>query len=165
MWFAWVIFIAIFGIAECKGVLWASIDAGAKEEPRAARIYQAAGEKVAPPRERLHTCQTGIAPVRGSHLYLIALCIFFSFFSVVWSQCCSSLCLFFFHQREALLLWCEVQLWAPEVILTCLAALRKTLHPPFSQLLPAQRLSISEKARPAVPHWECWKTPSKKCMI
>lgn len=94
MWFACVIFIAIFGIAECKGVLWASIDAGAKEEPRAARIYQAAGEQVAPPRERLHTCQTGIAPFRGSHLYLITSCIFFSFFSVVWSQCCSSLCLF-----------------------------------------------------------------------
>lgn len=101
MWFACVIFIAIFGIAECKGVLRASIDAGAKEEPRAARIYQAAGEQVAPPRERLHTCQTGIAPVRGSHLYLIALCIFFSFFQL-YDHSVAHLFVFFFSIKGKL---------------------------------------------------------------
>ncbi len=67
----------MFVFAECKGVLRACVDAGAEEEPGAARIHQTAGEQDAPPRQGLHTCQTGIIPVSGSvHLISVHILIF-----------------------------------------------------------------------------------------
>lgn len=80
-----------FLIAECKGVLRAGVDAGTKEEPRAARIHQTAGEQDAPPRQRLHTCQTGIVPVTGLYTWSVCTFSFLSTFSYLEYH--SSICL------------------------------------------------------------------------
>lgn len=154
-------------VAECKGVLWAGIDARVEEKPGAARIHKYAGEQDAPSRERLHTCQTGIIPPTGS-VHIIRFYILL--YTIILLNVIQSFVLWF-HYRAALMLWYVALFHALPVIHlefpTChpITSLDTTPHPPFSQLLPAWRQGGRERPIAVVHHWEHWETPSKKCRI
>lgn len=75
------------------------------------------------------------------------------------------------HSRVAPVLWYAALFRASPIILQedpiChpVTLLDTTPHPAFPQLLPAQRQGSKEKTRAAVPNWEPWEAPGKKCRI